>query len=83
LWSGSEPRPPSRAGAHRVHAPRGSTRLLELTVSLADEHGLSAYDASYVAAAELTGWTLVSGDHADLVEPGLAITAEQALDAGY
>jgi len=36
-----------------------------------------------VAASELHGWTLVSGDHADLVEPGLAITAEEALAAGY
>jgi predicted nucleic acid-binding protein len=57
--------------------------LLARTIATADEHGLSAYDAAYVAAAELHGWTLVSGDHKDLVEPGLAITAEQALAAGY
>jgi predicted nucleic acid-binding protein len=60
---------------------RMDTRLFELMVSLADAHGLSAYDASYVAAAELTGWTLVSGDHADLVEPGHAITPAEALAA--
>ncbi len=62
---------------------RVDTALFELTVSLAHEHGLSAYDAAYVAVAEINGWTLVSGDHKDLVKPGLAITAEQALDAGY
>jgi hypothetical protein len=28
-------------------------------------------------------WTLVSGDHADLLEPGLAITPAEALAAGY
>lgn len=58
---------------------RVDTALFELTVSLADAHGLSAYDAAYVAAAEINRWTLVSGDHADLVEPGLAITPADAL----
>lgn len=57
--------------------------LLERAIALSTEHPLTVYDAAYVAAAELHGWTLVSGDHKDLVEPGLAITAEQALDAGY
>ncbi|HEU4703964.1 MAG TPA: type II toxin-antitoxin system VapC family toxin [Conexibacter sp.] len=57
--------------------------LLERAVALSAEHRLTIYDAAYVAASELHGWTLVSGDHADLVEPGHAITAEQALSAGY
>jgi predicted nucleic acid-binding protein len=57
--------------------------LLARVIAAADEHGLSAYDAAYVAAADMNGWTLVSGDHKDLVDPGLAITAEQALAAGY
>ncbi|MBS1869988.1 MAG: PIN domain-containing protein [Actinobacteria bacterium] len=57
--------------------------LLARTIAVADHHGLSAYDAAYVAAAEINGWTLVSGDRRDLVGPGLAITAEQALAAGY
>lgn len=61
---------------------RVGTALFELTVSLAHEHGLSAYDAAYVAAAELNGWTLVSGDHADLVDPGFAITPAEALAKG-
>jgi predicted nucleic acid-binding protein len=55
--------------------------LIGRAIVLADEHNLSAYDAAYVAAAELHGWTLVSGDHKNLVEPGLAITAEEALAA--
>ncbi|HXE43745.1 MAG TPA: PIN domain-containing protein [Conexibacter sp.] len=61
---------------------RVDTGLFELMVALADRHGLSAYDAAYVAAAEINGWTLVSGDHRDLVDPGLAITPAEALAAG-
>jgi predicted nucleic acid-binding protein len=57
-------------------------QLYELTISIAAEHRLSAYDASYIAAAQLNDWTLVSGDHRDLVDPGHAITAEAALAAG-
>ncbi len=55
--------------------------LISRAIAVADEYGLSAYDAAYAAAAEINGWTLVSGDYKDLVEPGLAITAEQALAA--
>jgi predicted nucleic acid-binding protein len=55
--------------------------LISRAIALADEYGLSAYDAAYAAAAEINGWTLVSGDHRDLVEPGLAITAAEALAA--
>ena len=62
---------------------RLDAELLERAIALSTEHKLTIYDAAYVAAADLNGWTLVSGDHADLVEPGLAITAEQALAAGY
>jgi predicted nucleic acid-binding protein len=36
------------------------------------EHGLSAYDAGYVAAARRLGVTLASCDERDLVRPGLA-----------
>jgi predicted nucleic acid-binding protein len=50
-------------------------------IAQADRHGLSVYDASYVAAADLQDWTLVSIDHKDLIEPGLAITPEAALAA--
>ena len=46
--------------------------------SLAHQHGLSAYDAAYVAGAARVGATLVSCDLRDLVEPGLAVTPAQA-----
>lgn len=55
---------------------------IERAIALAKEHGLSVYDAAYVAVAELNDWTLVSGDHRDLVEPGHAITPAEALAAG-
>lgn len=53
--------------------------LVHLAISLAEDHGLSLYDAAYVAAAGLHEWTLVSTDEADLVQPGLAITPEAAV----
>jgi predicted nucleic acid-binding protein len=51
---------------------------LELTFEIAAEHGLTAYDAAYVAAARRNGWTLVSLDVADLVSKGLAVTPDGA-----
>ncbi|MBA3865980.1 MAG: hypothetical protein H0X42_06490 [Solirubrobacterales bacterium] len=45
---------------------------------LADELGLTAYDAAYVAASRRYGWTLVSADIADLVSKGLAVTPDGA-----
>ena len=53
--------------------------LIERAIALADEHGLSVYDAAYVAAARERAWTLVSTDHADLVGPGHAIAPEDAI----
>jgi predicted nucleic acid-binding protein len=52
--------------------------LLDATLELAAEHGLTAYDAAYVAAAEARGWKLVSIDVADLVSKGLAVTPDAA-----
>ena len=52
--------------------------LLDITLELATEYGLSAYDASYVAAARHTGWQLVSIDLRDLVSKGLAVTPDAA-----
>jgi predicted nucleic acid-binding protein len=49
-------------------------RALEATA----EHGLTAYDAAYVAAAQRHGWTLVSTDIADLVSKGLAVAPDAA-----
>jgi predicted nucleic acid-binding protein len=53
--------------------------LIPLTLKLAIEHRLSAYDASCVAAAFIEGWTLVSLDIRDLVSKGLAITPDAAV----
>lgn len=52
--------------------------LIESALEVAAEHGLTAYDAAYVAAARRQGWTLVSTDIADLVSKGLAVTPDAA-----
>jgi predicted nucleic acid-binding protein len=53
--------------------------LMRSAISIAAEHGIAAYDASYVAAARREGWTLVSIDIKDLVSKGLAITPDAAV----
>ena len=53
--------------------------LARLALDVADEHGLAAYDAAYVAAARHHGWTLVSADVADLVSKSLAVTPDAAV----
>ncbi len=53
--------------------------LLEVTLEVAADHGLSAYDAAYVAAARRAGWQLVSIDVRDLVSKGLAVAPDAAL----
>ena len=52
--------------------------LIRRTVEIAAEHGLTAYDAAYVAAARRHGWTLVSTDITDLVSKGLAVAPDAA-----
>ena len=52
-----------------VRSIRGRSPPLEIAAA----HGLTAYDAAYVAVAERNGWTLVSTDIADLVSKGLAV----------
>jgi predicted nucleic acid-binding protein len=52
--------------------------LVSAAARVAAEHGLSAYDAAYVAAAQSRGWTLVSTDVRDLVSKGLAVTPDAA-----
>jgi predicted nucleic acid-binding protein len=52
--------------------------LLTASVEVAERHGLTAYDAAYVAAARRNGWQLVSLDVRDLVSKGLAVTPEAA-----
>ena len=53
-------------------------KLIESALEIASGHGLTAYDAAYVAAARRYGWTLVSTDVADLVSKDLAVTPDAA-----
>jgi predicted nucleic acid-binding protein len=52
--------------------------LIGSALEIAAEHGLTAYDAAYVAAARRHDWTLVSTDIRDLVSKGLAVTPDAA-----
>jgi len=52
--------------------------LADSALEIASEHGITAYDAAYVAAAQRHGWTLVSTDIADLVSRGLAVVPDAA-----
>jgi predicted nucleic acid-binding protein len=56
----------------------GDVDLVVSAISIASEHGLTAYDAAYVAAARRHGWRLVSADIADLVSKGLAVAPDEA-----
>ncbi len=52
--------------------------LIRRTVEIIAVHGLTAYDAAYVAVAHRHDWTLVSTDIADLVSKGLAVAPDAA-----
>jgi predicted nucleic acid-binding protein len=52
---------------------RAEPSLLERAERIAADHGIAVYDASYVAAAEMTSARLVSCDIRDLVSRGLAV----------
>jgi predicted nucleic acid-binding protein len=52
--------------------------LIDSALGVAAEHGLTAYDAAYVAAARRHNWTLVSCDVDDLVSKGLAVAPDAA-----
>jgi predicted nucleic acid-binding protein len=58
---------------------RVDPELIASGLALADEYGLTAYDAAYVAAARRNGWTLVSTDIRDLVSKGLAVAPDAAV----
>jgi predicted nucleic acid-binding protein len=49
-----------------------STQLIAHAAELAERHGISVYDAAYVAAAAENGCRLVSCNVRDLVSKGLA-----------
>lgn len=72
---------PATAAIHGVLAASGQVvradaDILADTVGIVSEHGLTAYDAAYVAVARRYGWTLVSTDIKDLVDPGLALAPD-------
>jgi predicted nucleic acid-binding protein len=72
---------PATAAVHAVLAASGRVLRADAdtiadTVGIAAEHGLTAYDAAYVAAARRYGWTLVSTDIKDLVGRGLALAPD-------
>lgn len=50
-----------------------TSALLTHAAAIAEEHGISVYDAAYVAAARESGRRLVSCDQRDLVSKGLAV----------
>jgi predicted nucleic acid-binding protein len=58
---------------------RVESELIDLAARIAADHGLTAYDAAYVAAARRSGWTLVSADIKDLVAKGLAVAPDAAV----
>lgn len=62
---------------HRVHT--ADPELIDQTMQVAAEHGLTAYDAAYVATARRHGLTLVSLDVRDLVSKGLAVVPDEGL----
>lgn len=81
-WPDREIAAPAVSWIDRCCGPdliRIDARLAHDAIAIAAEHGLTVYDAAYVAAARERGWTLVSCDHADLVRPGLAVTPETVL----
>lgn len=53
--------------------------LVDSALGISAEHGLTAYDAAYVATARRHGMTLVSLDVRDLVSKGLAVTPDAAV----
>lgn len=77
VWKAPELVPPLLGALDRIEDDggivRSSSNLLARAAELADRHGLSAYDAAYVAVASETGRTLVSCDVRDLVSKGLAV----------
>lgn len=59
---------------------RVTPELAEGVAGISAKHGISAYDAAYVAGARQVGAALASCDEADLVGPGLASLPGDLLD---
>ena len=58
---------------------RVDSELIMAGLDHSSAHGLTAYDAAYVAVAQRYGWTLVSTDIVDLVSHGLAVAPDAAV----
>lgn len=58
---------------------RADTQLLKSAAAIAEEHGISVYDAAYVAAARAISGQLVSCDVRDLVSRDLAVLPRLAI----
>lgn len=58
---------------------RVDEELVKRSQEIANHHGTTIYDSSYVAAADRAGLPLVSCDEADLVSKGLAVLPADAL----
>jgi predicted nucleic acid-binding protein len=75
-WRAPDTVPALLAAVDRIADDGGivasNTELLTRTSAIAEHHGISAYDAAYVAAAETGNWRLVSCDERDLVSRDLA-----------
>jgi predicted nucleic acid-binding protein len=61
---------------------RADGGLLASAAAIAEEHGISVYDASYVAAARQQEAQLVSCDQRDLVSKGLATLPGDTVSGG-
>jgi predicted nucleic acid-binding protein len=82
-WRDPASVPPLLAALDRIAEDGGlvvaNNPLLRDAAELAERHGISVYDASYVVAAALRGRRLVSCDVRDLVSKGLAVLPEAAV----
>jgi len=58
---------------------RATAALISDAAAVADEHGISVYEAAYVVAAHIAGGELLSCDVRDLVSRGLARLPRDAL----
>lgn len=81
LWQSPASLAPLLAAVDRIAAADGGlvasdNTLLRDAAEIAAGHRISIYDASYVAAAAMTGRRLVSCDVRDLVSKGLAVLPE-------
>jgi len=83
MWRDQEAAVNLRSRVDAIDAAGGLTRvdgsLADHAARIAFDHGISVYDAAYVAAARRRAAVLVSCDERDLVSKGLAVLPETAV----